>query len=296
MPSRIEIESKYFCKDIKMLYKIIENEKMKETANINEVDEYFTDVNSEYIKNRVCLRIRRTDGKDMELTFKGKSNVLSSSYAKKESNFKLNITDYEEFVSFLSSLGFYSYVEVNKKRKVFSRTEDDLIYNIMIDYINDIGEFVEFEILSEDDNKLIDLLEIKLEQFIYKFREVNMDVAKSPYRDFVAISNYNNITFNKKKEALLLDLDGTLINSEHEFFCCFKNVIYSKFGYEISLDEYVDNELNKNNNLINYLKEKLIIKKDIIEEDIMKLVYDLYEKRFINILENEDTAVNIELL
>ena len=49
------------------------NFKKIEDNDINDVDEYFTDINSEYIKNRTCLRIRKTNNKQMEITFKGKS-------------------------------------------------------------------------------------------------------------------------------------------------------------------------------------------------------------------------------
>lgn len=82
MASRIEIESKFFCDEKEKLYEIIKEYGMKEEEKIEEIDEYFTDMDCEYIKNRTCLRIRKTNDKQMELTFKGKSTIFGNTYAR----------------------------------------------------------------------------------------------------------------------------------------------------------------------------------------------------------------------
>ena len=63
MEKRLEIEQKFYFKDIKSFYNLLsENNLTKiEDENISDSDEYFTDINSEYIKNRTCLRIRTTN-------------------------------------------------------------------------------------------------------------------------------------------------------------------------------------------------------------------------------------------
>lgn len=75
MGKRLEIEQKFYFKDIQSFYHLLNKNNFKkiEDDDINDVDEYFTDINSEYIKNRTCLRIRKTNNKKMEITFKGKS-------------------------------------------------------------------------------------------------------------------------------------------------------------------------------------------------------------------------------
>ena len=75
MAKRLEIEQKFYFKDIKSLYDLLSKNNLtkKESENISDSDEYFTDIDSEYIKNRTCLRIRKTNNKHMEITFKGKS-------------------------------------------------------------------------------------------------------------------------------------------------------------------------------------------------------------------------------
>ena len=66
MGKRLEIEQKFYFKDIQSFYHLLNKNNFKKI-------EYFTDINSEYIKNRTCLRIRKTNNKHMEITFKGKS-------------------------------------------------------------------------------------------------------------------------------------------------------------------------------------------------------------------------------
>lgn len=76
MSKRLEIEQKYFFKDINTFYNLLSEN--NENSNINDIDEYFTDINGEFIQNRTCLRIRKTNNKSMELTFKGKSRKFFS--------------------------------------------------------------------------------------------------------------------------------------------------------------------------------------------------------------------------
>ena len=40
-----------------------------------------------------------------------------------------------------------------------------------------------------------------------------------------------------KTKALLLDLDGTLINSEYAFYNCFKDSIYNECSKKVTFDE-----------------------------------------------------------
>ena len=75
MSKRLEIEQKYFFKDINTFYNLLSENNLEknENSNIHDIDEYFTDIN-----NRTCLRIRKTNNKSMELTFKGKSRKFFS--------------------------------------------------------------------------------------------------------------------------------------------------------------------------------------------------------------------------
>lgn len=48
-----------------------------------------------FIKNRTCLRIRKTDNENTELASKGKSNDSLERYAKIENNLDISINSYD---------------------------------------------------------------------------------------------------------------------------------------------------------------------------------------------------------
>ena len=206
MAKRLEIEQKFYFKDIKSFYNLLsENNLTKiEDENTSDSDEYFTDINSEYIKNRTCLRIRTTNNKNMEITFKGKSASFSNFYAKSENNINIDINDYSNLVDMLGFLGFYSYTTVTKSREVSNKIEDNIEYNVMIDKVEGIGSFIEFEILSDESIGIKNLTN-KLNQFIENFKSLNLEKAMLPYRDYSAKTIYEN--YLKNKDTIIIDFD-----------------------------------------------------------------------------------------
>ena len=264
MSKRIEIEQKFYCNNHDKLLQTIQNNGLSKCSERFESDEYFTDIDSIYIKNRTCLRIRNVNNEYLELTFKGKSKELTNNYAKIENNINLEISNYDSVVGLLYSLGYFSYSIVKKERIVYTKKEDDLEYNVMIDKIENLGDFVEFELLYYDSEKDMAYLQGKLNDFVKEFEILNFESANLPYRDFVAHKTYISILPQNKLNAILFDLDGTLINSEQKFFESFRHVIASKYNYNITYKEYETNELKKNANLIIELKNKGIIDNKIL--------------------------------
>lgn len=295
MGNRIEVEEKYFFNDIDKLKEIIEKHKFNLVSNFSESDEYFTDIDSKYIENRTCLRLRKSQD-NVELTFKGKSNEFLNSYSKVEKNIEIGIEQYNDIKDILNKLGYYSYVIVKKERMTYTKTLNNLIYNIMVDKIENIGTFIEFEILSEDLNYDMKILNNKLRDFVSLFEKLNLQVANLPYRDFVANSVFSDIKPKKNLTCVFLDLDGTLINSENIFFESFKEVLKDRFDINIEFSEYEENELSKNSNMINYLKEKDKIPHFVEEESIMNEVYEKYSSRFNEILRDDTVYLNFKLL
>ena len=214
MSKRIEIEQKFYCNNHDKLLQIIQNNGLCKCSERFENDEYFTDIDSIYIKNRTCLRIRNVNNEYLELTFKGKSKELTNNYAKIENNINLEISNYDSVVGLLYSLGYFSYSIVKKDRIVYTKKENDLEYNVMIDKIQNLGDFVEFELLYYDSEKDMSYLQGKLNDFVKGFEALNFESANLPYRDFVAHKTYISILPQNKLNAILFDLDGTLADTD----------------------------------------------------------------------------------
>lgn len=259
---KVETEKKYYCLDPMSLIKIAEQLNFKKIEETEETDEYFTDINSKFIKNRTCLRIRKENNKNMEITYKGKSDSLLGLFCKLENNIKCNIEDYSNYISLLSALGYYSYVVVNKKRLVYELDSKKYKYSIMLDTLPEIGGFVEFEILSEQIKSTKNELQKELDNFINKFKILKLKEAVEPYRDIVAKHILNKL-FNKKNiSSLCINLDTELIKYEKDFFKKYKDKISNECGYNVKWGEYKRNT-SLNNKLL-----------PIIEEYINDLIFD----------------------
>ena len=78
-----------------------------------------------------------------------------------------------------------------------------------------------------------------------------------------------------KIEALLLDLDGTLINSEKAFFESFKEIL-ERFGITITKEEYKRYELEQNAMLLKVLRANCNNLDSVTDTEIMSQIYDNY--------------------
>ena len=77
-------------------------------------------------------------------------------------------------------------------------------------------------------------------------------------------------SFNYK--ALLLDLDGTLINSEKAFFSCFRDVLKEQYGVLITSEEYKKYELEQNALLIEMKRREYDSLKNVTDSEVMQHV------------------------
>ncbi|MBR6689896.1 MAG: class IV adenylate cyclase [Bacilli bacterium] len=270
---KVETEKKYYCMQPEILIKMAENLKFNKTNQSEEIDEYFTDINSAYIKNRTCLRIRKIDNKEMEITYKGKSDSLMGVFCKLENNISLNIDDYENCVNLLTSLGYYSYVEVIKNRMTYELKGKKYNYSIMIDSLPEIGGFVEFEIVSDYKNTTKEELKKELNDFVSKFDELKLKESNEPYRDIVAKHLLKKLKGNKDILNLCTNLDLELLRYEKDFYKKYKNEISKVCGSNVKWGEYKKNK------------------------DIDKKILPLINKYLENLIfDNNDLLVTIELL
>ena len=99
----------------------------------------------------------------------------------------------------------------------------------------------------------------------------------------------------RKLKALLLDLDGTLINSEKAFFNSFKKVLKEKCDLRITMKDYKKYELEQNAKLLITFREKGLIN-NFCDKDIMNFIYNDYENEFKKIILEEEAIENFRLL
>ena len=99
----------------------------------------------------------------------------------------------------------------------------------------------------------------------------------------------------KNIKALLLDLDGTLINSEKAFCNSFKKVLLNHYNINISNEDYKKYELEQNAKLLETLRIKgLLTEND--DKTIMNHIYEDYENEFKKIILEDEAIDNFRLL
>lgn len=192
MSNRIELEASYYLdKNYDEILDKIKKENFKKTQELIEEDTYYTDKNFTFIQDRICLRTRKVDNNFLELTYKPKSdNNKSEKYEKREVNLKLEPKDSEDIKYILEELGFIEYVSFKKYRKIYSKIINDVQYNIMLDNIDGIGNFIELEILVNTEKQKREF-DDELDNFIKRMNCDKLKQKEKPYRDIV--KEYFNI-------------------------------------------------------------------------------------------------------
>ena len=169
MSNRIELEKSFVLdeENERRIQEKIKQEGFKLVSEEVEEDTYFSDKELNFVKNRVCLRTRKINDDYLELTYKPKSTEETEKFGKKEVNIELNVKDYEDIKYIIKQLGYIEYVSFKKYRTTYSKNVNGIERNIMIDELKGIGKFIEFEVLSEkeDKQKMLSELENFLDEF-----------------------------------------------------------------------------------------------------------------------------------
>ena len=190
----------------------------------------------------------------------------------------------------LGSLGFYSYTTVKKSRSVYTKTENNIEYNIMIDTVKNIGAFIEFEILS-DESFGIDNLTCKLNELIDNFKSLDLEKAMFPYRDYSAKTIYDK--YLKDKKTIIIDFDNILLNknSTEEITTENINTLTSNYNTIVNFELLKKiKEIRKDK--INFELISNINTENILNEDIKKLEKSNNDDK-ISLLLTANTISNI---
>lgn len=185
MSNVIEMEKSFILpKNYDNILENIKNNNFNFVSNITEEDTYFTDEKEIFIKNRTCLRTRKTNETSFELTYKPKTDNSKEEYGKKEVNISLNPKDSVDLKYILSELGYKEYVSFIKHRTIYEKQIDNIPHNIMIDKIDGVGSFIELEILVHTEKEQ-ENCKSKLDDFVKLIGCEKLKDKNKPYRDLV---------------------------------------------------------------------------------------------------------------
>jgi putative hydrolase of the HAD superfamily len=292
----LEVEEKFFLNDPSSLENHLKKDGFTLSDDCYETDEYFTDLDGQFVIDRTCLRLR-TQGGHCEITFKGKSKVLANHFAKVERNITIDPEKTADYKKLLASLGYHKYSSVIKHRRTFSDTRKGLSYSVAIDCIENVGSFVEFEItapVTEWEGKEGDLRKY-LVAWLAAYHSEEWDKADKPYRDFVAEHVKQSILKSGATKAMLIDFDGTIVPSEKIFFRAYRDAVQASYGYSVSLEEYKEHELSKSDGLFAYL-QGVVGAMEGDKEGLMERVYANYEAYSDCLLSDDDVMANLSAL
>lgn len=65
---KVETKKRFYCLEPKKLITLAESLNFIKVKERKDIDEYFTDINSEFIKDRIVLRTRKKDNEKLEIT------------------------------------------------------------------------------------------------------------------------------------------------------------------------------------------------------------------------------------
>lgn len=96
----------------------------------------------------------------------------------------LDPKDYEDTKYVINQLGYIEYVSFKKYRQVYSKNINGFEYNIMIDKIDGVGNFIELEILANTEEEK-EKLRTELDKFVERMNCNKLKEKEKPYRDIV---------------------------------------------------------------------------------------------------------------
>lgn len=210
MSMTIKSENKYLCEDKNKLKELMKEEGFIFKNSTIQKDEYFIDVHGNILSKDSCIRIRTVNDKRLVLSFNGNIENISSLDVKEADKVFLDIAEYGNIVSFLADLGYYKYVSINLVKETYVKKEKEYYYSIGIDTIEDVGEFIDYDVYTEEDN------EEKTQEVFNKFEETMRsclgEEVKSKYRDYSAKALFNTKLKGNYVKKILVELEKIFID------------------------------------------------------------------------------------
>ena len=210
MPITIKSENKYLCEDKNKLKELMKEEGFIFKNSTMQKDEYFVDTHGRLLSKDSSVRIRIVNDKRLVLSFNGNIENVSSLDIKTADKVFLDIAEYGNIVSFLADFGYYKYVSINVLKETYVKKEKEYYYSISIDTIEDVGEFIDYDVYTEEEN------EEKTKEVFKKFEETMNsclgEEIKLKYRDYSAQTLFNTKLKGNYVKKILVELEKIFIN------------------------------------------------------------------------------------
>lgn len=214
MATRIKSRTKYYCKDKEKLKEFMKSEGFIFKNSALENDEYYLDTDFKLLENNTCIRLRTINNKEVVLSFDGMVENLSQIDIKDKQNVYLDVSQKDSISNFMANIGYYRYVSMNILKETYIRKDRDFYYSISIDTIENIGEFVDYDIYTEnEDTNLINNAFYDFESKVESCVGEKIDIK---YRDYVSRYLYNTLLKGDSLNKILVELDKIFVNINSE--------------------------------------------------------------------------------
>lgn len=210
MSYNLKSEYKYVCDNKEALKRLMQEEGFifKESTSIH--DDFLIDVDENMILNNSCIRLRSKNDKELFLTFESDKEILSRLDLSIYDKVRLDISQKNEMLSLLSSLGYYKYVGVNILKEIYIKKDKDYYYTLYIDNIENVGAFIDFEIYTDNGSRAD--LEYRFEYFESIISSIMKDRTVIKYRDYISNYLYKNSYKGGYLKKVLVELDKIFID------------------------------------------------------------------------------------
>ena len=210
MSYNLKSEYKYVCDNKEALKRLMQEEGFifKESTSIH--DDFLIDVDENMILNNSCIRLRSKNDKELFLTFESDKEILSRLDLSIYDKVRLDISQKNEMLSLLSSLGYYKYVGVNILKEIYIKKDKDYYYTLYIDNIENVGAFIDFEIYTDNGSRAD--LEYRFEDFESIISSIMKDRTVIKYRDYISNYLYKKAYKGEYLKKVLVELDKIFID------------------------------------------------------------------------------------
>ena len=210
MSLNLKSEYKYICADKEAFKRLMQEEGFIFKENYSIHDDFLIDVDENMILNNSCIRLRSINDKELYLNFESDKEVLSRIDLKIFDKVKIDIDEKNEILSLMSSMGYYKYVSVNILKEMYIKKEREYYYTIYVNDVENVGMFIDFEIYTENDNKIE--LEDKFDDFSSIISSIMKDRILMKYRNYISNYFYKTLYKGESLKKVLVELDKIFID------------------------------------------------------------------------------------